>query len=424
MTKTGEAPPIKTDQCPIVVIGMGMSADDLTAVHLRLIENADLLVGGRRHLALFNDRVPATYEVTADLKRLVAMIQGRPAEQRIVVLASGDPLYYGIGAYLVRSLGREHVRIYPNITSVAAAFARMGEPWQEVRVVSLHGRRQEDQLRQALKTADRIAVFTDPTCTPQWVAEFLRSSNILDFHIGIFEQMGSDDEQVCWHTMDSMAGKTFQTPNMVVLKRMTESHDDIPALHLGMPEAAYEHERGLITKAEIRAVSLARLGLMPRQILWDLGAGSGAVAIEASLLVPGGHIWAVEKNPARVEQIRTNRNRFGITNLNVVESVLPGGLSQLPDPDRVFIGGGGKALAETIEIVCRRLPVDGVVVINTVLMDSLHDTVRYLRSNGLETDVVQIQVSRSQLLADSDRMQAMNPVWIIRGGVASALSEN
>ena len=357
--------------------------------------------------------------MTADLKSLVAMIKGRTPGKRIVVLASGDPLYYGIGAYLVHSLSRENVRIYPNITSVAAAFARMGEPWQDVQVVSLHGRRQEDQLRQALRTADRIAVFTDPNCTPQWVSDFLRQGHARDFHIGVFEKMGSDAEQVSWHTTESIAGKDFDTPNMVILKRVKDAHCAPTALYLGMPESAYDHERGLITKAEVRVVSLARLSLMPGQILWDLGAGSGAVSIEASLLVPGGKIWAVEKNPARIEHIRTNRDRFGITNLDVVESVLPRGLSNLPDPDRVFIGGSGEALAETIDIVCRRLSSAGVLVVNTVLMDSLHDTLRRLRSNGLDTDVVQIQVSRSQPLADSDRMQAMNPVWIIRGHRAS-----
>jgi precorrin-6B C5,15-methyltransferase / cobalt-precorrin-6B C5,C15-methyltransferase len=414
-----KTPPPTTQRLPIVIIGMGMSPDDLTAAHLRLIEAADLLIGGRRHLSLFKDSVPETYEVTADLTNLVATIQGRSPGKHIVVLASGDPLYYGIGAYLVRSLGMANVRIYPNITSVAAAFARIGEPWQDVRVVSLHGRRQEDQLRQALRTANRIAVFTDPNCTPQWVGDLLRLSHAQDFQIGVFENMGSAAEQVSWHTTESIAGKDFNTPNMVILKRVGEAHCPSTALHLGMPESAFDHERGLITKAEVRVVSLARLSLLPGQILWDLGAGSGAVSIEASLLVPGGQIWAVEKNPARIEQIRINRDRFGITNLNVVESVLPRGLSNLPDPDRVFIGGSGEALAETINVVCPRLPAAGVLVVNTVLMDSLHDTLRRLRSNGLDTDVVQIQVSRSQPLADSDRMRAMNPVWIIRGHRAS-----
>ena len=227
--------------------------------------------------------------------------------------------------------------------------------------------------------------------------------------------MGSAEERVSWHTPNAIGEKDFHAPNMVILKRELEAPHKGQTLHLGMPESAYDHEKGLITKTEIRAVSLAHLGLRPRQVLWDLGAGSGAVACEASLLMPGGQIWAVEKNPARIQQIRANRDRWGIANLSVVEAVLPEGLTQLPDPDRVFIGGAGHALAGTIDIVCRRLPQTGVLVVNTVLMDSLHATLRQLRSKGWNTDVVQVQVSRSQPLAESDRLQAMNPVWIIRG---------
>jgi precorrin-6Y C5,15-methyltransferase (decarboxylating) len=400
---------------PVDVIGLGMSPDDLTPAHLRLIEAADLLVGGRRHLSSFKDRVPETHEVTADLKGLVAIIKNRGSRDRIVVLASGDPLYYGIGAYLVRSLGRDQVRIHPNITSVAAAFARLGEPWQDVRVVSLHGRRPEEQLEQALRTADRLAVFTDPTASPQWLGGFLQRCRIPDVQIGVFERMGSADEKVSWHTPESIAAEHFETPNMVVLKKPRHTNRTFPSLHLGMSEAAFDHQGGLITKTEIRAVSLARLCLMPQQVLWDLGAGSGAVSIEASLLMPGGQIWALEKHPDRIAQIIANRDRFGVPHMEVVQAVLPKGLSRLPDPDRVFIGGGGRNLAETIAVVCRRLTRNGVVVVNTVLMDSLHNTVRCLRDHGLTTDVVQVQVSRSQPLGDSDRMQAMNPIWVIQG---------
>lgn len=400
---------------PVDVIGLGMSPDDLTPAHLRLIEAADLLVGGRRHLSSFKDRVPETQEVTSNLKGLVALIKNRCSRDRIVVLASGDPLYYGIGAYLARSLGRDQVRIHPNITSVAAAFARLGEPWQDVRVVSLHGRRSEAQLEQALRTADRLAVFTDPTASPQWLGGYLRRCRAKDIRIGVFERMGAADERVSWHTPESIEAENFNTPNMVVLKKAPRTNRTFPPLHLGMPEAAFDHQGGLITKTEIRAVSLARLGLMPQQVLWDLGAGSGAVSIEASLLMPGGQIWAVEKDPDRIAQIIANRDRFGVPHMEVVQAVLPQGLSGLPDPDRVFIGGGGRNLTETIAVVCQRLAKSGVVVVNTVLMDSLHDTVRCLRGHGLTTDVVQVQVSRSQPLGESDRMQAMNPVWVIQG---------
>lgn len=410
----GTTPSQPEPSIPVDIIGMGMSPDDLTAAHRRLIAKADFLAGGRRHLALFEKGALETFEITGDLPALVDWIRSRPG-RRIVVLASGDPLYYGIGAYLARTLGREKVRVHPNITSVAAAFARMGEPWQEAAVVSLHGRRREDHLEEAVQGAERVAVFTDPTHSPAWIADFLLRRGIPAFQIGVFERMGSDDEAVSWHSPASIAGRTFGSPNMVVLKKHPQGPAGPCALHLGMPESAYAHDGGMITKTEIRAVSLARLNLMPRQVLWDLGAGSGAVAIEASLLMPGGRIWAVEKNPARVARIRANRTRFGVRNLEVVEALLPDGLEQLPDPDRVFIGGAGRALEATLDKVCGRLPATGVVVVNTVLLDSLNATLACFGSHGLTSDVVQVQVSRSRPLAGSARMEAMNPVWVIRG---------
>lgn len=400
---------------PIDVIGMGMSPRDLTADHLRLIAEAALLVGGRRHLDLLKGDKHECLEIASDLKGLAEELRRQSQSRRIVVLASGDPLYYGVGAYLVKVLGREKVRLHPNVTSVAAAFARMGEPWQDVRVVSLHGRRQEDRLQQAIRTSDRIAVFTDPVRTPQWVGNYLCQCGAQGFAIGVFECLGSDGERISWHTPATIAEQTFDMPNLVVLKRDPRGSCPPAGLHLGMPESAFAHERGVITKAEVRAVSLARLCLAPNQTLWDLGAGSGAVSIEASLLMPGGRIWAVERNPLRLEQIRANRDRYGIANLEVVEAELPGGLSRLPDPDRVFIGGGGRALMETVALAGRRLPPDGIIVVNTVLLESLRAALDTLRKGGLTADVVQIQVSRSRPLAESDRLEAMNPVWIIRG---------
>jgi precorrin-6Y C5,15-methyltransferase (decarboxylating) len=227
--------------------------------------------------------------------------------------------------------------------------------------------------------------------------------------------MGAEDEAVSWHTPSTLADQTFRSPNMVVITREKGPQAAPEKLHLGMPESAFAHEEGLITKAEIRAVALSRLALMPGLILWDLGAGSGAVAIEASLLMPGGRLWAVEKKPERVAQIKANRRRYGVTNLEVVQAELPAGLEALPDPDRVFIGGSGRALRDTIDRVCRRMRESGIVVVNTVLFDSLNDTLARLKAHGLATDVLQIQIGRSRPLAGSDRLEALNPVWVIRG---------
>ena len=188
-----------------------------------------------------------------------------------------------------------------------------------------------------------------------------------------------------------------------------------PDLHLGMPEEAYSPERGLITKAEIRAVVLAKLALHPGQVLWDVGAGSGSVGLEASIFLGNGRILAIEKNPERAAQIVANRDKFGISNLEVIRGQAPQCLADLPDPDRVFIGGGGKNLADIIKETLPRLHPQGLVVISAALLETLEEARRVLGQENWLVDVVQLQVSRAQPLSEGSYFKAFNPVWIITG---------
>jgi precorrin-6Y C5,15-methyltransferase (decarboxylating) len=184
-------------------------------------------------------------------------------------------------------------------------------------------------------------------------------------------------------------------------------------LHLGLPEAALEHEAGLITKAEVRAVVLAKLQLLPGLILWDVGAGCGSVGLEASLLLPGGRVFAVEQQPERARQIMTNKSRFGAGNMEVICGSAPDCLVDLPRPDRVFIGGGGRGLARILEAVLTHLRPRGRVVVTATLLTTLHTASDILQSRGWEAEICQVQVSRSRNLGSSAYLQALNPVWII-----------
>jgi precorrin-6Y C5,15-methyltransferase (decarboxylating) len=182
-----------------------------------------------------------------------------------------------------------------------------------------------------------------------------------------------------------------------------------------MPDGCFIHQAGLITKSEVRAVSLSKLQLLPNHVLWDLGAGSGAVSIEASFLLKKGRIYAIEKNSQRIEQIKQNKRRFKVKNLNIVQSVLPQGLDDLPAPDRVFIGGGGKELSSIIKTAAAALKSNGIIVINTVLIPSLEIAKKTLSQLGFETDIIQIQINRGSNMPWGERLEAQNPVWILRG---------
>ncbi len=393
---------------------MGVSIDDLTPRQRSTIEAADILVGGKRLIDHFGHLDCRRRVVDRDLKGLGDFLQEKMPDNTIVVLTSGDPLFYGIGAFLVRRLGADQVHILTNVSTVAAAFARLGEPWQDVHVVSLHGRNHTGQLLRHLAGGEKVAVYTDPNHSPAWLAGVLVENHLSDTRMCILERLGMPDERITRTTPEAAQATTFSDPNLVVLKPGSLRQTS-PALFPGMPDHWYTHEKGLITKAEIRAVSLSRLRLFDRAIFWDLGAGSGSVSIEAGQLVTRGEIYTVEQKAERIRHIHTNRLRFSIGNMQVIHARLPDGITDLPDPDRVFIGGGGKTLADLIRMAANRLKPAGIIVINTVLIDNLAAATHILEDLDFDMDMVQIQVSRATAMPFSHRLQAANPVWIITG---------
>ncbi|MFO7713421.1 precorrin-6y C5,15-methyltransferase (decarboxylating) subunit CbiE [Desulfosarcina sp.] len=401
---------------PVTIIGMGVSPEDLTSRQRSLIEAADILVGAKRLLGYFGDLACQRRVVDRDLNGLGDFLQAKMPDNTIVVLTSGDPLFFGIGAYLVRRLGVGNVRILPNVSAVAAGFAHLGEPWQDVRVVSLHGRNHTGELLHHLAVGDTVAVYTDPAHGPAWLAAALIDNSMADVSMWVLENLGTPDEKVARIPPDQAKSMTFSDLNLVILKP-DPGRQVRPALFPGMPDHWFTHEKGLITKAEVRAVSLSRLRLFDRAVFWDLGAGSGSISIEAGQSITRGAIFTVEQKASRIRQIHANRSRFGIGNMQIIHARLPDGLADLPDPDRVFIGGGGPTLTDIIGTAARRLKPGGIIVINTVLIDNLAAASQTLKDLGFDMDMVQIQVSRARAMPFSHRLEAANPVWIITGSL-------
>ena len=340
-------------------------------------------------------------------------------DKKVVVLASGDANFFGIGPLIVKSVGADNVCIHPNITAVSAAFSRLKQSWSNVKVISLHGtgseRRSGDDLLEAVCQNEKIAVFTDPEKTPSWIAKLLLKNGLNHLRICVCENLGGKDESLLWVSLEECANKTFADLNLVVIfntKPETQRNDDI---YQGMPESAYAHEGGLITKAEIRILTLGKLRLSPHHVMWDLGAGSGSVSIEASIYVTDGKIIAIERKSERCEHIRQNRDKFRIRNLDIVRATLPEGLSRLPVPDRIFIGGGGERKNGIIEVAGSYLKSGGIMVINTILINRLEKITEVLRELNFETEVIHVQIGRGKEMLHGVRMEALNPVWIITG---------
>ncbi len=398
---------------PVNIIGLGLGPCDLTKQQIDLIMSAEILIGGERHLSYFKESKAIKKKIKKNIREITGFVKENAGKKNIVILASGDPLFYGIGSLIIKAVGKDMVKIYPNITSFGAAFARIKEPWHDAFLISLHGRLDEGALGFALANGKKIGILTDPVRTPAWLASFMIKKSFENFEFFVLEKMGAKDEKIIGCDIYEASRMEFEEPNVVILLR--NKNNKKPLVFLGADEKFYEHEKGLITKPEIRAIALSKLALKEDHILWDLGAGSGSVSIEASLFIKKGKIFAIEKNHNRIKQIQANRKKFKIPNLEIIEADLPYGLESLPAPDRIFIGGGGKKLCGIIEKSAKFLKKDGIIVINTVLLQNMEKPFALLKNLGFETDMIQVQINSASPMPWGQRFKAQNPVWIITG---------
>ena len=304
---------------PVQVVGWGMSPEDLTPKVREILREAQVLVGGRRLLDYFPDHPAQQILLGKDPESALAQLPALAARLRVVVLASGDPNFYGIGPLVVKVLGADRVVIHPNVTAVQAACARLKLPWQDAVVTSLHGRTWAPLEAALDRAAGKLIVYTDPEHNPAAIARFLLARGESEARLCVLEDLGQEDgvphlaqpgrgSGPGIFAFESGGDPDRHRPSL----RPRQPAGGLCRLHLGLPEAALAHQGGLITKAEVRAVALAKLELFPGLTLWDVGAGCGSVGLEASLLLPGGQIFAVEQDQQRADQIRVNAEKFGV----------------------------------------------------------------------------------------------------------------
>jgi precorrin-6Y C5,15-methyltransferase (decarboxylating) len=387
------------------------------------VASADVLAGGARLLARFahlpGERIILASPLAAALD---VVAQARDRGRRVVVLADGDPLFFGIGARLLERFGREGLRFSPGVTAVQAACARLGLPWHDLPVVSLHGRDDPGPLLAALCAqsgpSGRVAVYTDAVNSPGALARLLLDHGLDEARMWVLEDLETPSERVRLLSTQEAAGLCFSPLNLVVVE-MDYPSATLPGGRsaarpmLGRPDDFYAKQAGLITKWPARACALAALRLRPESLLWDVGAGSGAMAVEACALIRTGRVFAVERDAGRCRMIRENILRSGALLAQAVAGEAPEAFAGLPDPDRIFLGGslgqGSGVLAEA----CIRLKPGGRLVSNTVLLGSLNKALEHLHALGWPVETAQVQASLSAPMNGDMRLAAHNPVFII-----------
>ena len=400
----------------VTLVGIG---DDgcasLSSRAVNAVLRASVLVGGERQLQFFPQFCGERIVLKSGLSQVLERVSELAEEHNVCILASGDPLFYGVGGLVLRKLGSAHVEVIPQPSSVQLAFASAGLSWDDAAVISLHGRPLIGLLTR-LRSRAKVAVLTDGECSPPRIAaHLLEHGQAGGWTAWVCERLGGPDERVRSFALEALAAASDIDPlNVLLLQRSDASWRPPPAIPFLHEDAFAKRmpKKGLITKREVRLLSLAALAIREDSVIWDIGAGSGSVAIEAALLAPSGRAFAIEVDPEGVAICQENLRAHAVDNVTVVHGRAPEALHGLPAPDAVFIGGSKGGMAEILEAALAALRPDGRVVANAITLENAAEIYQTARRLRIEPDVTLLQVSRAEPLAHYMRYEALNPIQI------------
>ena len=395
---------------PITVIGLDGRPPDAEAG--RSLRDATLVAGGERHLEMLGVERGRAVVLKGDLSAALARIEA--SEGPAVVFASGDPGFFGIVRLLGARFGRENLRVLPALSSVALAFAGAGLSWDDATTVSAHGRDPRRAVN-VCRSHPKVAVLTAPGFGP---AELARQLDGLGRGFVVAERLGEPDGRFVYGDAATISGTSWRDPNVVLVldeervstgKGWISSGPGSPG-PWALPEEGFEHRSGMITKSATRAFVLSRLGPGVGDLIWDVGAGSGSVAIECARL--GAAAVAIERDPESCARIRRNAERHGVS-VQLVEGEAPQTLHNLPEPDAVFVGGTGGDFEEIVKLCA--VSARRSVVLALVGLERVVPAARILEGCGLEVETTFLQTSRMKGVGDLHRLAAESSAFVVSG---------
>jgi precorrin-6Y C5,15-methyltransferase (decarboxylating) len=377
-----------------------------------LLGGAALVAGGERHLEMVGVGGGRAVVLKGDLSKALARIED--VKGPVVVLASGDPGFFGIVRLLAGRFGGENLRVLPGLSSVALAFAGAGLSWDDAVTVSAHGRDPRRAIN-VCRAYPKVAVLTSPDCGP---AELANTLDGLGRGFVVAEKLGEPTERIFHGDASAVAGMDWEDPNVVLVLDEGRTFETKGWISSGirslgrwaLPEDAFEHRSGMVTKSATRAFVLSHLGPGPGDLIWDVGAGSGSIAIECARL--GAAAIAVERDPESCARIRRNAERHD-AHVQLVEGEAPEALRDLPDPDAVFIGGTGGGFDEIVKLCAVRTRRAAVLAL--VTLERVVPAAQILQECGLEVETTFLQTSRIKGVGELHRLAAESSAFVVSG---------
>jgi precorrin-6Y C5,15-methyltransferase (decarboxylating) len=401
---------MKTNDKWLSIIGIGEDGLlGLDRVARSLLEGAEVIVGGDRHLAMLGENDPREKLVwTSPIEEAIAEIIRRRG-QSVCILASGDPMCYGIGVTLSRHIPRNETIVIPAPSAFSLACARLGWSLMDVELLSLCGR-DPNLVNAFLYENARLLILSANTQTPRIVVEILKNQGYSQSEIWVLERLGGEKERIYKGIAERWDEKEVADLNTIAVCCHRDLHTVSRSRLSGLPDNVYRHD-GQLTKKEVRAITLAALAPLPGQLLWDVGAGCGSIGIEWMRSDRRCRAIAIEQNSERVNYIVDNAASLGVPNLQIVVGSAPDVLKDLPQPDTIFIGGG-VTVPNLLETCWYVLPIGGRLVVNAVTVESEQKILQWQAEVGGELS--RIAISRAEPLGKFLGWKASAPVtqWL------------
>lgn len=399
----------------IHVVGVSDSLLELANIPKDILSADRLIIAARKHHLSLQHFSRRTESITP-LQHALHHIEEELKKADVLVLASGDPLFYGIGTTLLHHFPTDQILFYPCISSMQRACSLLKTSWDDAHLLSLHGRGSGHIPGRFLHYAKSIAL-TDQHNSPAHIAEailtyleLIQAEDLID-HITmmVVENIGATAENIFKGTLRETRQTHFSPLNVVCClnDKVIEQRSVF-----GLCEKDIQHSRGLITKDEVRAASLHRLHLPATGVFWDIGAGSGSISIEAARLAPQLTIYAIEHKDEEIANIKANIRTFGCYNVIPVQGRASDVMEILPHPERVFVGGSGGELETIIARSAAVLPEKGRILVNSVLEKTAKDAPVYMKKFGFRISTSSISVHRN---VGEDNEQQCNPITLIAG---------
>ena len=387
------------------IVGIGEDGiEGLASPARALIEDAEVLIGGARHLAMVDHLKAEKLTWETPLKATVTRIEAMRG-RRVTVLASGDPMAYGIGVTLMRRFAADEVVCLPGIGAFSLACARLGWPLAGCELLTVHGR-PLDLVRAHLIPGNRLLILSEDGTTPAALAGLLTEAGFGPSTMTVLSHMGGDKETCVTTTAAEGVSGPIPDLNTIAVEVRADPQTMLLPRVPGLPDDAFRHD-GQMTKREVRAVTLAALGPVPGGLLWDIGAGSGSVAIEWMRAADRAIAIAIERQPERRAMMAENADRLGTPLLNIVAGTAPGALAGLDPPDAVFVGGG-LTIEGLMASAWQKLPAGGRLVANAVTLEGEAVLMDWHREQG--GTMTRIAISRADPVGPYEGWRPLMPV--------------